>query len=229
MIKQLLTLVAGFILLTLYGYGQQDPINQWGETTTEKMAQFLPKPVPGLIAHEPWNTSGSNGVQKTWGDATQNWKYLHPRAEQDWWFDDPDLAEKIAATEKERGDVGDLQRRGRTLSIRIHGNESLDDTLYRTGKQRQASGTIKGHTVYRATDKTGPPGKPPVVFLAIYLGPEGFRNPAVEVPSLAAGPKCISVLAELHPRADTLQADEAVARKMLEAIDYDGLAKLIEP
>jgi hypothetical protein len=36
-------------------------------------------------------------------------------------------------------------------------------------------------------------------------------------------------MAWLQPRADTLQADEAVARKMLEAIDYDGLAKLIEP
>jgi hypothetical protein len=288
MLKQLLTLIAGFFLLTIYGYGQQDATQQWGETITGKMAQFLPQPVPGLIAHEPWNASGSNEVEKTWADAVQNWKYLHPRAEQAWWFDDPDLAQKIAAAQKEQVDlrqqaqkdapslaeqtktlqkqmndlleqkkyteasavadkiqglsagseakskelddrITNLQSRGRTLRIEIHGNESLDATLYRTRKQRQPSGNIKGHTVYRATDPHGGAGGAPAVFLAIYLGPEGFSNPAVEVPSLAAGPKCISVMAWLQPRADTLQADEAVARKMLEAIDYDGLAKLIEP
>ena len=288
MIKQLLALFAGFISLTIYGYGLQDAINVWGETTTGKMAQLLPKSVPGLIRHEPWSTSGSNEVEKTWGDAVQNWKYLHPRAEQAWWFDDPDLAEKIAGAQKERADVQQqgqkdmksrmaeiqtlqkqmadllqqkkyteasavadkiqslsagsdakskelddrirkLQERGRRLQIEIHGNESLADTLYRTGTQRQPSGTIKGHTIYRATDPHAGAGGGPAVYLAVYLGPEGFRNPAVEVPSLAAGPKCISVMVQLWTRADTLQADEAVARKMLEAIDYDSLAKLIEP
>jgi hypothetical protein len=286
--KQLLTLVAGFILLTVHGYGQQDAINEWGETTTGKMARFLPKPVPGLIAHEPWSTSESNKVEKTWGDAVQNWKYLHPRAEQAWWFDDPDLAQKIAAAQKEQADfqqqerkdmksripelqtmqkrladllqqkkyteasavadkiqslsagsdakvkelddrIRKLRERGRTLRIEIHGNESLADTPYRTSMQRQPSVTIKGHTVYRAADKTLGTPDAPEVFLAVYLGPEGFRNPAVDVPSLAAGPKCISVMVILQARADTLRADEAVARKMLEAIDYDGLAKLIEP
>lgn len=125
--------------------------------------------------------------------------------------------------------IANLQSRGRMLQIQIHGNEALAEALYRTGQQRQPSGTINGHTVYRATDKTlGAPGAPEV-FLAIYFGPEGFRNPAVEVPSVAAGPKCFTVLVMLHPRADTLQSDEAAARKMLEAIDYDGLSKLVEP
>jgi hypothetical protein len=227
MLKQLLTLIAGCILLTIFGYGQQDATQQWGETITGKMAQFLPQPVPGLAGHEPAG-SESNEVEKTWGDATQNWKYLHPRAEQAWWFDDPDLAQKWAAA-KTADEARPLQGRERSLRIEIHGNESLDATLYRTRKQRQPSGTIKGHTVYRATDKTLGTPDAPAVFLAIYLGPEGFSNPAVEVPSLAAGPKCITVMAWLQPRADTLQADEAMARKMLEAIDYDGLAKLIEP
>jgi len=288
MFKQNLTLVTGLVLLTLHVYGQQDPATAWGEATTAKMAQFLPKPLAGLIAHEPWNASGTNEVEKTWGDAVQNWKYMHPRAEQAWWFDDADVAKKLAAAEKEQselqqqemnnaearlpqiqalqkqqsdligqkkyeeaGAVGEkiaklaegdkakadelderirtLQSRGRTVRIQIHGNESLADAMYRTRQPRQASGSIKGHTVYRATDKgLGTPGAPDVS-LAVYLGPEGFSNPPVKVPSEAAGPKCITVMVWLHTRSDTLQADEAVARKMLESIDYDGLAKLIVP
>jgi hypothetical protein len=263
-------------------------VNQWCETTTRKVAAFLPQPVQGLISHEAWTSSQENKVEKTCGDAVQNWKYLKARAEQTWWFDDPSLARQITAAKKEQADAqqqgqkdvqahmtevqalqkqyvdlvtqhkmaeaqavadkmqkltagGDakgkelddkirsLQERSRMLQIMIHGNEALADALAPEGQRPQPSGTIKGHPVYRVTSKVLGGPNAPEVFLAIYLGPEGFRNPAVQVPSVTAGPKCFTVLAKVHPRADTLQSDEAAARKMLESIDYDGLAKLIEP
>jgi hypothetical protein len=285
--RHLLTVAAGFFLLASAGLAQQDPTIQWCEATTGKVAAFLPKPAPGLIAHEAWSSGEGNKVEKTCGDAVQNWKYLKARAAQSWWFDDPELAKQIAAAKKEQADaqqqgqkdvqanmpeiqalqkqyidlikqnkiteakatadkmqklttggntrikeldekVKALQERSRMLQIQIHGNEAVVDALVPEGQTPQLNGTIKGHEVYRVTSKTLGGPNAPEVFLAIYLGPERFRNPAVNVSSVAAGPKCFTVLAQLHPRADTLQSDEIVARKMLEAIDYDGLGKLLE-
>ncbi|HKW62804.1 MAG TPA: hypothetical protein VJN89_09690 [Candidatus Acidoferrum sp.] len=288
MYRQLLVIAGGLAVLASSTFAQQDPANNWCETTTSKVAAFLPKPAPGLVAHEAWAANEENKLEKTCGDAVQNWKYLKARAEQSWWFDDSVLTQQIAAAQKDKADAqqqgqkdiqartaevqalqkqyvdlvaqhqmteaqataekmqkltsaGDakvnelddkirgLQGRSRMLQIMIHGNEALADALAPEGQRPQPSGTIKGHSVYRVTSKVLGGPSAPEVFLAIYLGPEGFRNPAVEVPSVTAGPKCFTVLARVQPRADTVQADEAVARKMLEAIDLDGLAKLIQP
>jgi hypothetical protein len=52
-----------------------------------------------------------------------------------------------------------------------------------------------------------------------------MRNPELKV-------KCILVRVEVSsdaPHPETIKADESVVRQMLEKVDYDGLAKLLQP
>jgi hypothetical protein len=283
MFKQATTVVVGIVLLAIFGFAQENPVVPWGKATTEKMSHFLPQPVAGLVPHEPWKPSANNKVETTIGDAVQNWKYLTSRAEQTWWFDDPDLVKQIAAAEKEKADLkqsqlqnsqsqmaemGALQKqfndlvrqnkvteaqavaakmeqvtagdeaksqvmddrlnklhsRARNLKIEIMGNETL---LMLAGYHLVQSGSVAGRPLYRGTAKlNGPEGR--TVYLLIYAGPAGFQNPPVNGPS-STGLKCFVAMADLESRADTVQADEAAAKQILASIDYNGLAKLIEP
>jgi hypothetical protein len=108
--KHLMTLAVGILVLGNSGFAQEDPVNQWGNGTTEKMSHFLPQPGAGLIPHEPWGSGANNKPELTFGDAVQNWKYLIPRAEQTWWFDDADMAQKIAAAQKEKNDLAQSEQ-----------------------------------------------------------------------------------------------------------------------
>jgi hypothetical protein len=68
-----------------------------------------------------------------------------------------------------------------------------------------------------------------IVNLAVFLGPSGFQNLHANLVDRQLSVKCIVVWAWIESRPDTIQADEATARKVLEKIDYDGLSKMIEP
>jgi len=78
-------------------------------------------------------------------------------------------------------------------------------------------GSIKGYPIYRGVSQD--------VFLAVYVGPKGFRNPPAGKEPQKMQMKCFLVQAQFTPGAKY----ESLARQMLEKIDYDGLAKLIEP
>jgi len=68
-----------------------------------------------------------------------------------------------------------------------------------------------------------------MVDLAVFVGPPGYENPKVKIGHRELTTKSIVVWAWIESRPDTIQADEAAARKVLESINYDGLAKLIAP
>jgi hypothetical protein len=285
--KHFTTLAFGILFVSNPGFAQDDPVNQWGTGTTEKMSHFLPQPAPGLLPHEPWSSGANNKPGMTFGDAVQNWKYLIPRAEQTWWFEDTLMAQKIAAAEKEKSDlaqseqqnmqshmaeiqaiqkqyqdlvrqnkiteaqallpkmqqltesgdakskelderVATLQSHVRNVTIRIHGNQAVADAVAPAGIHPQQSGAINGHPVFRGiSNMLGGPDRP-TMYLVIYLGPQGLRNPPVEIPSIV-GLKCFVIVAEIQTSTNKAQSDEAVARQMLSTIDYDGLAKMIEP
>jgi hypothetical protein len=108
--KQLMTLAVGIVLLTSSGFAQEDPVVQWGKATTAKISHFLPQPAAGFIPHEPWKPNGHNDIETSLGNMDLNFKYLIPRAEQTWWYGDPDLAKEIAATEKERANLEQSQQ-----------------------------------------------------------------------------------------------------------------------
>jgi hypothetical protein len=63
------------------------------------------------------------------------------------------------------------------------------------------------------------------VTLAVYVGPKGFRNPPAGAQPQKMQVKCFLVEAQI-PQGERY---EALARLMLQKIDYDGLAKLTEP
>jgi hypothetical protein len=108
--------------------------------------------------------------------------------------------------------VRDLEANGRKLSISIQGSyPPLNWPLLRQ------VGTLKGYPLFRGVQQD--------VFLAVYLGPKGFRNPPVGAQTQKMQMKCFLVEAQI-PAGEKY---EALARQMLERIDYDGLAKLIEP
>jgi hypothetical protein len=137
--KQPIALVAALVFALASALGQQDPVNQWGDTITGRMAPFLPKGAPGLIPHEPWST-GNDKVERTWGDAVQNWKYLIPKVEQSWWFDDPVLAQQIAAAEEEQANVrqqGQKDLEAHMAEIQALQKQYVD--LVRQGKTSEAS------------------------------------------------------------------------------------------
>ena len=65
--------------------------------------------------------------------------------------------------------------------------------------------------------------------LAVFLGPPGYENPKIRIGHREFAVKTIVVWAWIESHPNTVKADEAAVRKVLESMDYDGLAKLIEP
>ena len=113
----------------------------------------------------------------------------------------------------------------RTVNFRIYTNRKPWPTAF--GIPTKAIGTLAGHTLYRQ-DRGNLSGSV-WVDLAIFLGPENFQNPQVKLGESDLKVKCIAVWAWIQSRPDTIVADEAGVKRVLASIDYDGLAKLIEP
>lgn len=68
------------------------------------------------------------------------------------------------------------------------------------------------------------------VVLWVYLGPAGFKNPMEpNNEKVRTELKCLLVGAEIRSTPEAVKADEALAKQMLEKVDYAGLAKLIQP
>jgi hypothetical protein len=78
------------------------------------------------------------------------------------------------------------------------------------------SGILKGYPLFRGVQQD--------VFLS-YMGPQGFRNPPAGKEPQRMRMKCFLVQAQFPPG----ERHQELARQMLENIDYDVLAKLIEP
>lgn len=129
---------------------------------------------------------------------------------------------------KEREDL--LTGHRRQVSFRIYTNRTPSTTAF--AYPAKPMGTLAGHPFYRqdgGTIRMGGDRVESIVNLAVFLGPSGFQNPHANLVDRQLSVKCIVVWAWIESRPDTIQADEATARKVLEKIDYDGLSKMIEP
>jgi len=128
------------------------------------------------------------------------------------------------ARDKEADDrIRNLKGSARSLEIYIEANATAANTL---DPSAQTSGTIHAHPLYRIV-WPGPVKPLTWINLAVYVGPPGFQNPNTGGSKEVL--KCALVWVRVTTRPDTLKSDEALARKVLEALDYDGLAKLIQP
>ena len=122
----------------------------------------------------------------------------------------------------------DLPRR-RNVQFNIFTNRTPSTTAPKVAGARPG-GAIVGRTLYRNADPASAAGKfgEALVDLAVFVGPAGFTNPLVDLDKDEPVVKCLVVWAWIDSRPDTIQADEAAVRKVLEKVDYDGLSSLID-
>lgn len=123
-----------------------------------------------------------------------------------------------------------LENRRRKVSFQIHTNLTPATTapVFFTMKP---AGALAGHPFYHQVRGNTNMGGwiETMVDLAVLLAPPGYENPKVKIGNRQLAVKSIAVWAWIESRPDTIQADEAAARKVLESVNYDGLSKLIEP
>lgn len=150
------------------------------------------------------------------------------------------LESLIASFDTRQEDLAGRERsllaRRRSVSFRIYTNRTpMTTAISRKSSapeyQLRPNGMLSGHPFYRQAQITGlnPRLDQPAIKLAIYLGPMNFQNPPVKLGEADLKVKSIVVWAWIESRPDTVQADEAAVKKVLATMDYDGLAKLIEP
>jgi hypothetical protein len=122
--------------------------------------------------------------------------------------------------------VSNLHKRGRRLLVRILANSTPYDW---SDSPAKPVASLAGYPLYQANARESGNAPPAFISLAVYVGPPGFRNPAAKNPELKV--KCILMRVEVSsdaPHPETIKADESVVRQMLENVDYNGLAKLIQ-
>lgn len=139
------------------------------------------------------------------------------------------LTESFNTRQKELDDrERKLTSRRRSVSFQIHTNRTPTTTA--PAFSPKAAGTLAGHPFYRQVRGNFKMGDSTetMVDLAVFLGPPGYQNPIIQIGHRELAVKSIIVWAWIGSRPDTIQADEAAARKVLESIDYKGLSALIE-
>ena len=146
----------------------------------------------------------------------------------------PPYQQLTESLNKRQSEIADrerrLQNRRRKVSFQIHANRTPTTTAPAFTLMRPA-GTMAGHALYRQVrgDTNMGGWAEAFVDLAVLLAPPGYENPKVKIGHRELVVKSIVVWAWIESRPDTIQADEAAATKVLESVDYNGLAKFIEP
>lgn len=233
----LMILVAGQAL------SQQVTWKDWGKATADNLVAFMPEGISGLIDWMPWDRKDSNKpISKVAPGEWVSYTFCLIRVERDWRISDPSLvkeyedldrqgqallkrSEELAKTDKKEfmkllGEIGKLTEKkneltfkARYLTFFIDANMPPQEWF---GVGVKPIGTMQGFPVYRSSGRD-------VVKLGVYLGPEGFRNPILKQgEQIRAELKSILVHVWVNP------ADEALAKQMLEKVDYEGLSKLIK-
>lgn len=143
----------------------------------------------------------------------------------------PRFAQKMAEVNAGANQkMAKLEQRGneiiagaRLLDIAVEGNATPANTL---GPSAKASGAVRGRALYRSSEP-GLASGTVVVDLAVYVGPADFQNPERRGGKTVL--KCVLVHVRLTTRPEAVKADEALANRMLAAVDFDGIAKLLAP
>jgi len=120
-----------------------------------------------------------------------------------------------------------LDARRRTVDIYIYANRTPSATAPKF--HPKPAGTLAGHPLWRQDEgEYNNPGQH-FLDLAVALGPPDFHMPQVLIGHKELAVKVITVWVFLQSINSMVREDEATMRRVLETIDYDGLAKLITP
>lgn len=191
-----------------------------------------------MKAAEKAHLAQMDGLAKQIGDLAKQGKYdesqpLVKRLEALGPFVYPPFQALTESYDKHQKDMDERERqltsRKRQVSFQIHTNRTPITTAPKFTGMKPA-GTLAGHPLYRQEEGRAPgDGDASWVDLAVFLGPAGYENPKVKIGHREFAIKTIVVWAWIQSHPNTVKADEAAVRKVLESMDYNGLAKLIEP
>lgn len=224
----------------------QDPIPEmwesWGKPLADKLERFLPGPMSGLIEStlwDEWETRRPVDFFNCSNEGCQ--RFLPVLVSTGWRMADPVLVQQVEAAKKQLQEeleeptwkeaenrLTALQAMARRLVQSVEANQTPD---HRFGPEAKQIGTLKGYPLYRFAVSDEPYGATSEqVVLWVYLGPAGFKNPMEpNNEKVRTELKCLLVGAEIRSTPEAVKADEALAKQMLEKVDYAGLAKLIQP
>lgn len=243
------------MLMLLLGTAQRTPdaVIAWAESTAAALGGFLPRSVEGLVDTLPWDVERDYPEFNS-GCPIGCLQFAPAQALRGWRVADPDLvARHEAATSKAEADAGaiaaaagslspdelerrtraitdsteSLERRGRSVELIIRAN--VPPAPAGPEGAPTASAPIQGLPVLRYTfdDPAYAPASRGIRLL-VTLGPPGFTNPAVRAELMKSGVRLITVSASVQTLPATAAADEALLRRLLDAVDYEGLKKLLE-
>lgn len=120
-----------------------------------------------------------------------------------------------------------LANRHRTVNFAIYANRTPTATAPKF--HPKPAGTLAGHPLWRQDEGQFEKDGHWYRDLAVGVGPPDFRMPQVPIGHKELAIKTIVVWAFIESRPDSVAADEAVVRNVLETIDYAALAGLIAP
>ena len=246
---KLLTLLLAVACLQDSGQDAKARVDAWMETLGERITELVPEPIDGIERFMPWDVEADHPpIGGCFFGCTQ---YVRLEKERAFVVAEPELVaradalekqaleaamklaggpmdEKAVARVKAMGDaVETLKRSVRRIEVRIalNAQATLTRGVENAGKP---AGTIAGYPVYRfAFDDESYGDVPSGVRLAVALGPATFKNPTVDPSKMQTEVKTIVVSAAVQSRRETVKADEALIRKLLETVKYDELAKLL--
>lgn len=141
-----------------------------------------------------------------------------------------ELADSIDKKQKEMDERDRaLQIRRRMVTFQIQTNRTPTTTA--PAFHPAPLGTLAGHPFFRQVRGTLDMGgrKQTLVDLAVFVGPPGYVNPKVKIGERQLAVKSVVVWAMVQSLPNSIDADEAAARKVLESVDYNGLSALIQP
>lgn len=243
----------GLILAALLASAQPQAVIAWAEALGEQLREFVPAGADGLVDNLPWTVENAE-VELNAGCPVGCLQFAPAQALRVWYVADPALVTRHAAAIKKaeadamalaakaaslNGDelerrtraiedsTASLERRARRVTFAIRANQPPAPA----GMEGRPStvAPIKGLPVLRYTfDDTSYEPVPRGIRLEVVIGPADFKNPGVRDESMKTGVKVITVSAGVHTTAADAAADEALLRKLLESVDYEGLKKLLQ-
>jgi hypothetical protein len=209
----------------------QDASDSWGERAATTLGALIPKPDPALVSEMPWDVPYDHWPELGWGCPLGCSLYTQAKAAREWKFADAALVAEVEKAETDPNQaerLGVLTRSARSLRIVIHANE-VATTTWGVERPATAAGTIKGFRAYRFafSDESYAPTSEGVR-LAVALGPDGFTNPRADPKASKGEFRTIVVSAAVQSTPARVKQDEALARKMLEQVDFAALAALLK-
>ncbi|HWI16913.1 MAG TPA: hypothetical protein VNT81_04170 [Vicinamibacterales bacterium] len=224
----------------------------WAEPLAEKLMAALPEPLEGLAPFAPWDYEFNE--PPGWGCPVGGCTQLtQVEVQRKYVVYEPELgtrADAVAAKALANATRIVSNPSDQKLQAAQEALELEEETLRKSVRRFTIDILVNGEGAIRrgvegAPTRAGTVGSYPVtrfafndpsyhptpagVRLAIVIGPEGFKNPRVKdnsVMQTEARTAVISVSAQ--SRTATLAADEATARKLLENIDVEAIAKLLK-